>query len=182
MLNGAIQTHNWLPPMSPNDEPRQHGRAEPGHHHYISYDSEDYTDIDADADDSSPEAIVEPLPSLKRRRSRLASGPPSGQTLNPNEVKKVKACIRCRMQKMKVSHRFCFALLGQLVCFWQLILCGSVNLTQRTFWEIAWGAETTRRRRKRRFTGCHVIAARSQTPSCTVVVGFSLLTAGEAQR
>lgn len=112
MLNGAIQTHNWLPAMSPNDDPRQHGRAEPAYHHYTSDDLEalDNTDIDADANGSSPEAIVEPVPSLKQERSRLASGPPSRRTLlgssNQNEVKKVKACVRCRMQKMKVSHVF----------------------------------------------------------------------------
>ncbi|UKZ69730.1 uncharacterized protein TrAtP1_010734 [Trichoderma atroviride] len=108
MLNGAIQNHNWLPTMSPHDEPRQHGRAEPAHHHrYMSDDSEelDNTDIDADANGSSPEAIVEPVPSLKRTRSQITSGPPSRRSLlgssNPNEVKKVKACVRCRMQKMK---------------------------------------------------------------------------------
>ncbi|PNP47939.1 hypothetical protein TGAMA5MH_00991 [Trichoderma gamsii] len=107
MLDGAIQTQNWLPMMSPNHEPRQHGRAEPAHHHYISDDLEelDNTDTDADAHGSSPEAIVEPVPSLKRTRSQLASGPPSRRTIlgssNQNEVKKVKACVRCRMQKMK---------------------------------------------------------------------------------
>lgn len=117
LLNGAIQTHNWLPPMSPNYEPRQHGRAEATNTYYMS-DDDDHTDIDADADDSSPETIVEPLPSLKRRRSQLASDLPSRRTLNQDEVKKVKACIRCRMQKMKVSHHFCFVYLGQLGCFW----------------------------------------------------------------
>lgn len=143
MLDGAIQTQNWLPSMSPNDETRHHGRAEHAHRHYISDDLEelDNTDIGADANGSSPEAIVEPLPSLKRTRSQLASGPPSRRTLhgssNQNEVKKVKACVRCRMQKMKVSHIFVSHVRASWFVFWQLMLCGSVNPTQRTCWEIA---------------------------------------------
>lgn len=112
MLDGAIQAQNWLPAMSPSDEPRQHGCAEPAYNHNILDDLEelDNTDIDLDANGSSPEANVEPIPSLKRERSQLALGPPSRRTLlspsNQNEIKKVKACVRCRMQKMKVSHIF----------------------------------------------------------------------------
>lgn len=116
MLNGAIQVQNWLPPaMYHNDEPRQHGRAETDHDHNISNDLEelDNTDIDLNANSSSPEANVEPVPSVQLERSRLASGPPSRRTLpspsNPDqagEIKKAKVCIRCRMQKMKVSLIF----------------------------------------------------------------------------
>lgn len=191
MLSGAIQVQNWLPPaMYHNDEPQQHGRAEPDHDHNTSDDLEelDNTDIDLNANISSPEANVEPVPSFQLERSRLASGPPSRRTLpspsNPDqaaEIKKVKVCIRCRMQKMKVS----LSLLvhpNQLNCLSMLNLCGSVNLTQRTFREIAWGAKTTQRHRKRRSTECHVIAARSQTPSCFAAAGFSLLPAGEGRR
>lgn len=111
MLSGAIQAQNWLQPaMYHNDEPHQHGRAEPDHDHIISDDLEelDNTDIDLNANSSSPEANVEPVPSVQQERSRLASGPPPRRTLpspsNPDqaaEIKKAKVCIRCRMQKMK---------------------------------------------------------------------------------
>jgi hypothetical protein len=110
LLNGDQE--NWLQPLSPNEETHLYNRAEPAHHHNIFDELEelDNTDIDLDANGSSPEAIVEPIPSLKRERSRLASGPSSRRALldssSPSEIKKIKACIRCRMQKMKVSCDF----------------------------------------------------------------------------
>lgn len=112
MMDGAIQAQNWLPAMYPMDEPRQHGRAEPAHDHDISDDLEELdTDIDLNPNGSSPEANVEPVPrAVKRGRDRLASGPPSRRNLsspsNVAEIKKVKACVRCRMQKMKASRIF----------------------------------------------------------------------------
>lgn len=123
MLNGAIQAQTWLPAIVSNDEPRQHGRAEPTHHHMSDGMEElDDADIDLVASGSSPEAIVEPLPSLERSRSRVASGPLSERNLrspssDQNEVKKAKTCVRCRMQKMKVSRIFFFLLYIQVNWF-----------------------------------------------------------------
>ncbi|KAL6900499.1 hypothetical protein GGI43DRAFT_422993 [Trichoderma evansii] len=109
MLHGAIQAQDWLPAMYPIDEPRQHGRAEePPHDHDISDDLEELgnTDFDVNENGSSPGVNVEPVPqAVKRERHRLASGPLSRRNLsspsNVAEIKKVKACVRCRMQKMK---------------------------------------------------------------------------------
>lgn len=106
MLDGAIEAQNWLPAMHSVDGPRHHGRAESAHDHNISDDLEEPEDTDSDlnASGNSPEANVEPVPSVRRERPRLASALPSPS--NQNEVKKVKACVRCRMQKVKASHIF----------------------------------------------------------------------------
>ncbi|KAL7921290.1 hypothetical protein ACQKWADRAFT_296053 [Trichoderma austrokoningii] len=106
MLHGATQAQNWVPEIISYGEPRQHSRAEPSYH-FMSDNLEelDNADIDVDASGSSPEAIVEPLPSLKRSSSQLASGPlprrPYRTVCKKNEFRKVKACVRCRMQKIK---------------------------------------------------------------------------------